>query len=50
MSRLLRGRRVWLALAVVALLVGLRESGVANALSLDTLARHRAMLVGFVAS
>lgn len=49
MSRLLHDRRVWFALAVVALMAGLRASGAADALSLDTLARHRAALLGFVA-
>ncbi|WP_198368687.1 TVP38/TMEM64 family protein [Roseomonas rosulenta] len=49
MSRVLHDRRVWFALAVVALMVGLRASGAADALSLDTLARHRAVLVGLVA-
>ncbi len=48
MDHLPRDRRLWLALAVVALMVGLRASGAADALSLDTLARHRAVLVGFV--
>lgn len=49
MSRLLRDKRLWFALAVVALMAGFRASGAADALSLDTLARHRAALVGFVA-
>lgn len=49
MSRLLRDRRLWFALAVVALMSGLHASGATDALSLDTLARHRTALVGFVA-
>ncbi|NKC30047.1 TVP38/TMEM64 family protein [Falsiroseomonas selenitidurans] len=45
----LRDRRVWAGLAVVALLAGLRFTGLGEVLSLDTLARHRAALGGFVA-
>jgi len=50
MSRFLRDKRVWLALSVVALIVGLRASGVADTLSLDTLAAHREALSAFVAA
>lgn len=48
MSRFLRDRRVWLVLAIFALLAGLRTSGIADVLSLDTLAAHRAALSAFV--
>ncbi len=48
-SRLLRDRRVWIALGVVALLVALRATGLSDHLSLATLARHREALGGFVA-
>ena len=49
LEKLLRDRRFWLALALVALLIGLRASGLAHHLSLETLARHREVLVDFVA-
>ncbi len=49
MNRLLRDKRVWLALSLVALILGLQASGVSDALSLDTLAAHREALSGFVA-
>jgi uncharacterized membrane protein YdjX (TVP38/TMEM64 family) len=45
----LRDKRLWIALAVVALLVVLRFTGLGDLLSLETLARHRAALDGFVA-
>ncbi len=48
MSRLLRDKRVWLAISMVALIAGLRASGLADALSLDTLAAHREALSAFV--
>jgi len=48
MSRLLRDKRVWLAISMVALVAGLRASGLADALSLDTLAAHREALSAFV--
>jgi len=48
MSRFLRDKRVWLAISMVALVAGLRASGLADALSLDTLAAHREALSAFV--
>ncbi|MBU8537254.1 TVP38/TMEM64 family protein [Falsiroseomonas tokyonensis] len=48
-TRLLRDRRVWGVLAVVAALLALRWSGLLPDLSLDTLARHRAALAALVA-
>jgi uncharacterized membrane protein YdjX (TVP38/TMEM64 family) len=50
MPRLLRDRRLWIALGVVAALAGLHVSGLGHWLSLDTLARHREALTGFVAA
>lgn len=47
--KLLRDRRLWLALGVVALVLALRAAGLGSLLSLDTLARHREELSGFVA-
>ena len=47
--RVFRDRRFWLALAAVALLAALRFTGLGELLSLDTLARHREALLGFVA-
>ena len=47
--RLLRDKRVWIAVAMVALLVALRFTGLGELLSLETLARHRVALTGFVA-
>ena len=47
--RLLRDRRVWIGVAVVALLVALRFTGLGELLSLETLARHRVALTVFVA-
>ena len=46
---LLRDRRLWSALAAVAAVVALRASGLAEAVSLETLARHREALVLAVA-
>jgi uncharacterized membrane protein YdjX (TVP38/TMEM64 family) len=46
---ILRDRRLWLLLAVIAGLAAIRASGVAENLSLATLARHREALTGFVA-
>lgn len=40
--------RLWLGLAAVALLLALRFAGLGEFLSLETLARHRATLSGFV--
>lgn len=48
--KLLRDRRLWLVLAVVAVILGLRAAGLGALLSLDTLARHREALTGFVAA
>lgn len=43
-------KRLLIAAAVVALLVALRFTGLGELLSLDTLARHRAALTGWVAA
>lgn len=48
--KLLKDRRLWLALGAVALLAALRFTGLGELLSLDTLARHREALLGFVAA
>lgn len=45
---LLRDRRLWLALGLVAALAGLRAAGVGDQLSVETLARHRAVLDSLV--
>lgn len=47
--RLIRDRRLWALAAIVALLAGIRVSGLGEPLSLETLARHREALTGFVA-
>jgi uncharacterized membrane protein YdjX (TVP38/TMEM64 family) len=47
--KLLRDKRFWLALAVVGIIIALRATGLGELLSLDTLARHREALAGFVA-
>ncbi|AVO47238.1 TVP38/TMEM64 family protein [Phreatobacter cathodiphilus] len=47
---LMTDRRVWIALAAVAVLVGLRWSGVADYLSLETLRAHRGTLTAWVAA
>jgi uncharacterized membrane protein YdjX (TVP38/TMEM64 family) len=47
--RLLQDRRLWIALGVVAVLLGLRATGLGEALSIETLARHQTALAGFVA-
>lgn len=47
--KLLRDKRLWLALAVIGLILALRASGLGALLSLDTLAQHREALGGFVA-
>lgn len=44
----MRDKRVWIGLAIVALLVALRFTGLGDLLSLDTLARHRGALSAFV--
>jgi len=47
--KILRDKRLWLALAAVGVVLLLRFTGLGELLSLDTLARHRAALTGFVA-
>lgn len=47
--RFLRDRRLWLGLAAVGVVLLLRFTGLGEFLSLETLARHRAALTGFVA-
>ena len=47
--KLLRDRRVWIALGVVALLAALRLTPLGDLLSLETLARHREALAAHVA-
>jgi uncharacterized membrane protein YdjX (TVP38/TMEM64 family) len=49
MPRLLRDRRLWIALGFVAGLVVLHAAGVGRFLSFETLASHREALSGFVA-
>jgi uncharacterized membrane protein YdjX (TVP38/TMEM64 family) len=49
-ARLLRDRRLWIGLGVLGLLVALRAAGLADHLSLATLAAHREALGGFVAA
>lgn len=49
-TRILRDRRTWIVLAILAGILALRASGLADHLSLDTLARHRESLTGLVAS
>ena len=41
-------KKLWIALALVALLLALRFSGLGEWLSFDTLARHRVTLSGWV--
>jgi len=48
--RFLRDRRLWLVLAAIALILAARATGLADHLSLATLARHREALAGFVAA
>lgn len=48
--KLLRDRRLWLVLVLIAVILGLRAAGLGSLLSLDTLARHREALTGFVAA
>jgi len=47
---LLRDRRIWLGLGIVAILIILRFTGLSDQLSLDTLAQHREALAAFVAA
>jgi uncharacterized membrane protein YdjX (TVP38/TMEM64 family) len=46
--RLLRDRRVWLATAVIGVIVAIHASGLPTSLSLETLRAHRQEIVGFV--
>ncbi len=48
--RFLRDRRLWLVLVFIALILAARVTGLSDHLSLDTLARHREALAGFVAA
>lgn len=48
MARLLTDRRLWLALAALALILIVRQTGVASYLSLDTLRTHRVTLTNWV--
>lgn len=48
--RLLRDRRVWIALGAVALVLAARFAGLGDLLSLETLSRYRESLTGFVAA
>ncbi len=50
LTTLLRDRRVWIGLGAVCVLIALRASGLADHLSLETLARHRETLANFVAA
>ncbi|MBC7430741.1 MAG: TVP38/TMEM64 family protein [Rubritepida sp.] len=43
-------KRVWIGLGLVAIVLAIRFTGLADLLSLDTLARHRAALTGWVAA
>ncbi len=43
-------KRIWIGVAIVAIILAIRFTGVADVLSLDTLARHRASLTGWVAA
>lgn len=49
MRKLLKDWRVWLGLAVAALIIGLRFTGLADYLSLETLRQNREALTAFVA-
>jgi uncharacterized membrane protein YdjX (TVP38/TMEM64 family) len=50
LNTLLRDRRIWIGIGAVGVLVALRASGLADHLSLETLARHREALASFVAA
>jgi len=50
MTKLLKDHRLWIALAVIGLLVGLHAAGLGGLLSFETLALHREALLGFVAA
>lgn len=41
-------KRVWIGLAILAVVLAVRFTGMSDLLSLDTLARHRATLTGWV--
>lgn len=43
-------KRVWIGLGLVAIVLAIRFTGLADLLSLDTLSRHRAALTGWVAA
>lgn len=47
--RVMRDRRLWIVLGIVVAVAAIRASGLGEHLSLDTLARHREALTGFVA-
>jgi uncharacterized membrane protein YdjX (TVP38/TMEM64 family) len=47
--KILRDRRLWIVLAAIALILGARATGLADHLSLATLARHREALGVYVA-
>jgi hypothetical protein len=49
-ARLLRDRRVWLVVAVIAVIIAIRFFGVADFLTLDTLRGVRGTLTGWVAA
>ncbi|HYF08484.1 MAG TPA: VTT domain-containing protein, partial [Acetobacteraceae bacterium] len=48
MTRLLRDKRLWLALGAVALILAIRATGLGELLSLETLRTHRAALTAWV--
>jgi uncharacterized membrane protein YdjX (TVP38/TMEM64 family) len=50
LTRLLHDRRLWIAVGFLGVVLALRAAGVGELLSLDTLARHREALLGFVAA
>jgi uncharacterized membrane protein YdjX (TVP38/TMEM64 family) len=49
LAGVLRDRRLWIVLAIIAAILALRATGLAEHLSLETLARHRVALTEFVA-
>ncbi len=46
----MRSKKLWIGLGLVAALLALRFTGLGELLSLDTLARHRGALTGFVSA
>jgi uncharacterized membrane protein YdjX (TVP38/TMEM64 family) len=48
MSKLLKSRQFWIVVAALVVVLGLRAAGLGDLLSLETLARHRKTLLGFV--